>query len=155
MTVDRPRPIVLGVGNLLLGDEGIGVLAVQRLAAGRLAERADMIDGGTAGFPLLEHFQGQSRLILIDAAADGRPPGTVSHLKPQFASDYPRSLSAHDIGLRDLIEAAALTGRLPPVDLITISVADPRSVSLEVSKDVREALVEVERLVGELLETEV
>ena len=148
------RPLVLGVGNLLLGDEGIGVLAVQRLATTDLAGLAEFVDGGTGGFHLLEYFQGRSRLILIDAAADGQAPGTVSLLAPRFASDFPRSLSAHDIGLRDLIEAAGLTGDLPRMDLITVSVETPHDVTLEVSEPVRRALAEVERKVRELLAEE-
>jgi len=149
------RPIILGVGNLLLGDEGIGVLAVRRLETSDLAERADIIDGGTGGFHLLEYFQGRPRLILIDAAADGAPPGTVSHLEPRFASDFPRSLSAHDIGLRDLIEAASLTADgLPRMDLITVSVESRQAMTLDVSAAVLDALPEVERRVRELLEKE-
>lgn len=139
---------------MLLGDEGVGVLAVRRLQATDLAERAELVDGGTGGFHLLEYFQGRTRLILIDAAADGRPPGTVSHLKPRFASDFPRSLAAHDIGLRDLIEAASLTGGLPRVDLITVSIEGPQGVTLEVSEPVSRALSEVENEVRALLDAE-
>jgi hydrogenase maturation protease len=149
--VTAPKVTVLGIGNLLLGDEGIGVLAVRRLAATDLADRAEFVDGGTGSFELLEYFEGRPRLVLIDAAMDGRPPGTVSHLTPRFASDFPRSLSAHDIGLRDLIETASLTGDLPRIDLITISVETPQSLTLEVSAPVERALEEVEIKVRELL----
>jgi len=152
MTADEGRPVVLGVGNLLVGDEGIGVLAVRHLLETDLARRAEIVDGGTGGFHLLGYFQGRTRLILIDAAADGAPPGTVSHLQPRFASDFPRSLSAHDIGLRDLIEAAGLVGGLPRLDLITVSVESPKVMTLDVSAEVLGALPEVERKVRALLE---
>lgn len=148
-----PKVAVLGIGNLLLGDEGIGVLAVRHLAATDLTDRAEFVDGGTGSFELLGYFQNRPRLVLIDAAMDGRPPGTVSHLSPRFASDFPRSLSAHDIGLRDLIEAASLTGDLPRIDLITVSVETPESLTLEVSPPVKRALEEVEIKVRELLDS--
>jgi hydrogenase maturation protease len=146
------RPLILGVGNLLLGDEGIGVLAAQRLAKTNLAAKADIVDGGTGGFHLLSLLQDYARVILIDAAADGRPPGTITRLRPRFASDFPRSLSAHDIGLRDLIETAALLGELPRIDLITVSIEKVQSLGLEVSEPVSAALARIEELVRSLLE---
>jgi hydrogenase maturation protease len=150
---DPGRPLVLGLGNVLMGDEGIGILAARRLAEnGDLTARADVVDGGTGGFQLLGMFQDHPRLILVDAAMDGRPPGTVTLLRPRFASDFPKSLSAHDIGLRDLIEAAAMLGPLPPIDLVTVSITDLQSVSLDVSLPVRAALPEIEALVRRLLD---
>jgi len=153
-TCEDHKVVVLGVGNLLLGDEGIGVLAVRHLAGTDLTDRAEFVDGGTGSFELLGYFQDRPRLVLIDAAMDGRSPGTVSHLKPCFASDFPRSLSAHDIGLRDLIETASLTGDLPRMDLITISVETPQSLTLEVSAPVKRALDVIEIKVRELLAEE-
>lgn len=150
---DPGRPLVLGLGNILMGDEGIGILAARRLAGNaEIAARAELLDGGTGGFHLLGFFQDYPRLILIDAAMDAKPPGTVTHLRPRFASDFPKSLSAHDIGLRDLIEAASMLRPLPPLDLITISIASLQSLSLEVSLPVQAALPEVEALVLSLLD---
>jgi hydrogenase maturation protease len=110
----------------------------------------DVVDGGTGGFHLLSLFHDYPRIVMIDAAADGKPPGTVSVLKPRFASDFPKSLSAHDIGLKDLIEAATLLGGLPEIDLITVSVDKIQPMSLDLSPAVAAALPEIERLVREL-----
>jgi len=148
----RNRRLVLGVGNLLMGDEGIGVDAIRYLENGGFADRAILVDGGTGGFHLLGLFQDYATIILIDATADGQPPGTVSRLRPRFAIDFPTSLTAHDIGLKDLIEAAALLGKLPRVDLITISIASLSSMTLELSAPVRGALPRVAELVRECLE---
>jgi hydrogenase maturation protease len=147
------RPLILGLGNILMGDEGIGILAARRLAGnGGIAARAEILDGGTGGFHLLGLFQDHGRLILIDASMDGRPAGTVSHLRPRFATDFPKSLSAHNIGLRDLIEAASMLGPLPEIDLVTISIDSLQSLSLDVSLTVQAALPEVEALVRGLLD---
>jgi hydrogenase maturation protease len=147
------RTLVLGLGNVLMGDEGIGVLAARRLAADpEVTARAEVVDGGTGGFHLLGFFQDHPRMILVDAAMDGRPAGTVFHLKPRFAADFPRTLSAHDIGLRDLIESAALLAPLPPIDLVTVSIDAPQALSLEISRPVLAALTEVESLVRRLLD---
>lgn len=141
------RPLVLGVGNLLMGDEGVGVVAIRQLEEAGFAAQADLVDGGTGGFHLLGFFRGRSHIILIDAAADGQPPGTVSLLQPQFASDYPVSLTAHDIGLKDLIETAAILGDLPRVDLITVSVGELSSLTMDLSEPVTAALPGVQSLV--------
>ena len=146
MSAAPVRPLILGIGNLLLGDEGIGVVAVRYLEAEGFAARAELVDGGTGGFHLLGLFSGRPHLILIDATDDGRPPGTVTRLQPRYASDYPRTLSAHDIGLRDLIESAALLGAMPRVDLITISVGPLQPMTLELTPAVRAALPQIASL---------
>lgn len=145
------RPLILGVGNLLMGDEGVGVVTIQRLEQAGLASCADLVDGGTGGFHLLGLFRDRQHIILIDAAADGKPPGTVSLIHPRFANDYPPSLTAHDIGLKDLIETAALLGDLPRVDLITISVGELSELSMELSPPVAGAVDEVISLVESCL----
>jgi hydrogenase maturation protease len=146
------RILVLGIGNLLMGDEGIGVHAVQHLSKSPLPEGVDVVDGGTGGFHLLSYFEDYPSLIMIDATMDGQPPGTVRTLRPRFASDYPRTLTAHDIGLRDLVETAALLEHSPEVTLITISIAEMQPMETELSEPIRAAIPEVLRTVHTLLE---
>ena len=143
----RSRPLILGIGNLLLGDEGVGVHTIRRLERAGLEARADLLDGGTGGFHLLGAFCDRAWLILVDAAADGHPPGTVSRIRPRFASDFPRTLTAHDIGLKDLLESAMLLGALPEMDLITVSVTEHQPMSLDLSPTVAAALPQVEALI--------
>ena len=141
------KPLILGVGNLLMGDEGVGVAAVRRLVEAGLESQADLVDGGTGGFYLLGLLSSYERVILIDATMDGQPTGTVSLLKPRFASDFPPSLTAHDIGLKDLIESAALLGDLPQVELITVSIGELSGMTLELSGPVQDSLPRVEAMV--------
>ncbi len=145
------KPLILGVGNLLMGDEGVGVAAIRQLEQHGFAEHAELVDGGTSGFHLLGLFRDRQHLILIDATTDGQPPGTVSLIQPRYASDFPPSLTAHDIGLKDLLESAALLGDLPAVDLITVSISGLDGMSMELSPAVAAALTKVEALVRECL----
>lgn len=145
------RTLILGVGNLLLGDEGVGVHAARRLASVPLPPGAEVLDGGTGGFQLLSLFQEYDPIILIDATIDGEPPGTVKLLRPRFAGEFPRTLSAHDIGLRDLLETAQLLGSLPTLYLITVSIAEIQQMTMELSPPVAASLKEVERTVMEIL----
>jgi len=132
--------LILGIGNLLMGDEGVGVHAVRALEGEAIPQGVTVLDGGTGGFHLLELFDEHRHMILIDATLDDGEPGTVRVLRPKFASDFPRSLSAHDIGLRDLVESAALLGPLPTIDLITVSIAKIQPMSIEMTPEVRDAV---------------
>jgi hydrogenase maturation protease len=147
-------PLVLGIGNLVMGDEGIGVVAARRLEMEEgLPPGVTVVDGGTGGFHLLSYFSDYDPIILIDATLDGRPPGTVSVIEPRFLADFPRSLTAHDIGLRDMIESAALLGTLPKMFLVTVSVANLQPVGVIVTPEVEAAIPEVVRAVSECLRT--
>ncbi len=135
-----PKCLVLGIGNLLLCDEGVGVHVMRRLGDFPLPAGVDMLDGGTGGFHLLGCFSEHEILVIIDASLNGQPPGTVTVTRPRFASDFPRVLSSHDIGLRDLIESAALIGDLPRMYLIAISIAPNQSMGMELSAPVEASI---------------
>ena len=138
-----PRILVMGIGNLLMGDEGVGVHAVRLLAEHAWPPHVRLVDGGTGGFHLLSLFGDCDVLVMIDATLDGRTPGAVSVIEPRYATDFPKALSAHDIGLKDLVESAALLGMMPRVILVTISVADLQPMQLTMSPDVEASLPHV------------
>lgn len=143
--------LVLGIGNILMGDEGVGVAAVRELARRPLPEGVDCLDGGTGSFQLLGPLQEADRVILIDATADGRHPGTIERTQPRFSQDYPRRLTAHDIGLKDLLDAFYLLGRVPAVTLFTVSIDWPQEIGLELSRGVRASVPAlVEQVVAEI-----
>ena len=143
--------LVLGIGNLLMGDEGVGVHTLRAFDQEAWPDHVTLLDGGTGGFHLLEYLTTFPRIVMIDATMDGAPAGTVSVLRPRYASDFPRALTAHDIGLRDLIESAALLGPLPDVTLVTVSIAEIRSMVTDLSPAVGGAIPEVGRRVREAL----
>jgi hydrogenase maturation protease len=146
-------PLVLGIGNVLMGDEGVGVHAVWQME-GTLPPDVSLLDGGTGGFQLLGALTGHGRVFMIDATMDGQPAGTVSVLRPRYASDFPRSLTAHDIGLRDLVEAAALLGHLPRVTLVTVSIAAIVPMDTTLSPAVEAAIPAVRAMVNALVAAE-
>jgi hydrogenase maturation protease len=141
------KPLVLGIGKLLMGDEGVGIAAIRHLEEKGFAEHAELVDGGAGGFHLPDLIRDRRHIILIDAADDGKPAGTVSLIQPRYAGDFPPTLTAHELGLKDLLESAARSGDLPEVDLITISVGGPRSLTMDLSPAVAEALPLVKNLV--------
>lgn len=141
--MSKKRALILGIGNLLLGDEGVGVQAVQELEKHILPTGVDILDGGTGGFHLLAEIEQYPYVVLIDATMDGQKAGTVSLIKPKFASDYPPSLSAHDIGLKDLIESLYLTGKVPEIYLVAVSIEGIQAMTMELSKPVKSAIGDV------------
>ena len=148
------RRLILGIGNILMGDEGVGVRAIERLQQESWPPDVTVVDGGTGGFHLHEYLRDYTPVVMIDATMDGQAPGTVSILKPKYASDFPRVLTAHDIGLRDLIETAALLGPLPDITLITVTIAEIKSMVMTLSPEVEAALPRVAALVRDVVMNE-
>lgn len=135
-----------------MGDEGVGVHAVRGLESHPLPDGVGLLDGGTGGLHLLDHLQSAESVVLIDATVDGAPPGTVRRLRPRFSSDYPRTLTAHDIGLKDLIDAMHVLGDPPDITLITVSIDLPLEVGTSLTTPVEAALPDVAEAVIEEIE---
>ena len=137
----------------MLRDEGAGIHVVTSLEKEGFSE-ADLMDGGTGGFHLLGFIQSYKTVIIIDASIDEFPAGKVRILHPEYAKDFPRQLSAHEIGLKDLLESAFLLGNMPRIHLIAISIKDFQELGMELSEEVRKAIPvaiqSIKRLVSSL-----
>jgi len=147
------RTLVLGLGNILMGDEGIGVRSIEFMQEKPLPDNAELLDGGTGGFHLLSLFQEYKRFVIIDATLGTGPIGEIHVLKPRFASDFPRSLTSHDIGLRDLMQSAELLGELPEIFLVTINIGEFNTVQMKLSREVEAVLPRIRETVLRLLDT--
>jgi hydrogenase maturation protease len=125
-----PAPVlVVGIGNAVFGDDGLGVHAVEALRhdanPGRPALPAgvDLLDGGTAGLGLLPAIGHARALVIIDAVDVGATPGSVHVLTGADLSANQVRLSVHQLGASDLLAAARLTGTLP--DRVVLVGAQP------------------------------
>lgn len=117
------RKVVLGVGNLLLKDEGVGVHVIRALADRQAPPDVEVIDGGTAGCDLLPLISGAEKVVIVDALQGGEPPGAVYRLTPQDFEQQasPNVISLHDIGIMDVLRMLELMdGRLPSIVLIGV-----------------------------------
>lgn len=132
--------LVLGIGNYLMGDEGVGVQLIQKMDTLELPSYIDILDGGTGGFLLLSCIEAYGHIIFVDATMDGKSPGSISLIKPKFASDFPSALSVHDVGLKDMIEAVYLMDKRPEIQLMTISIEEMKPMTLELSDEVAAAI---------------
>jgi len=146
---------VLGLGNVLMGDEGIGVYVVraveQKLAELGLPGDVECLDGGTGGFSLLEPLENADNIILIDAAADGNPVGTVTRTTPRFSRDYPPTLTAHDIGMKDLLDMFYIQGGQHEIVLYAITIDPKQPIRMSLSNEgEKSAALAVSQIITEL-----
>lgn len=134
--------IVLGLGNILRGDEGVGVHALEALREGyRLPPNVVLVDGGTAGFRLLESIAGADRLLVLDAVDAGAKPGTLFQFTPDQLPPATVSASLHEAGLPDLLAwLEATESRRPETVIIGVQAGSISPWKLDLSGPVRAAL---------------
>jgi hydrogenase maturation protease len=145
------KTLVLGLGNILMSDEGVGVHVLRALERHRLPPNIECLDGGTGGFILLEPMQDADRVVMIDAAADGNPVGTVTRTVPRFSRDYPPTLTAHDVGIKDLLDLFYMLDGGREVTLYAITIDPHQPISMSLSPEIASAAdVAVHQILTEL-----
>ena len=109
------RTLILGIGNLLLSDDGVGIHAVRLLQENvKFDKSVQVIDGGTCGLDLMQYLEGMDRLIILDAAKPNHSPGKITRITGEKVPAYLSiKTSPHEIGLPELLFAAKLTDIYP------------------------------------------
>jgi hydrogenase maturation protease len=122
--------LVLGIGNVLLTDEGVGVRTLKELERRfSFPANVELLDGGTSGIELLRHIRKRDCLIIIDAMKCGQAPGTVVRVEGEdVPAAFRTRISPHQLGLSDLLAAAMLTDELPK-NLVLFGV-EPESIDI-------------------------
>ena len=139
------RTIVIGLGNPLMADDGLGLAALERLRAEwRVPADVELVDGGTWGMSLLPTIEDAGRVLLLDAVRTGASPGTLHVME---RDDLPRylstKLSPHQVDLRDVLALAELRGTLP-ADTVAVGLEPARvELSNELSNVLRVRLDDV------------
>ncbi|GAB7140671.1 HyaD/HybD family hydrogenase maturation endopeptidase [Deferribacterales bacterium RsTz2092] len=145
--------VVLGIGNLLLSDEGFGVHAVRELSKYTFPDNVSVYDGGTLGLLSAPLFEGCDLLVLIDAvAADGAAGTIVEYSKDDIMLDkIPVKLSQHQIGFQETLLIAELRGQCPKEIIFLGVISDNMNAGVELSPVCREALDKVVARVEEII----
>jgi hydrogenase maturation protease len=141
--------VIIGIGNLLHGDDGVGVHAVKYLE-GKVPENVRLVEGGVYSLDLLVFLEGVSHAIFIDAVDVEDEPGAIYRFSPQDVMEQPKTpLSVHDLGLYDLIGAAELLDQRP--EHITIIAVQVKSLEMgmDLSPELRKALPRIHGLILE------
>ena len=138
----RERILVLGVGNLLMGDDGVGIHAVRELVKRTLPPGVDVVDGGTAGLDLLRLMEGYAKVVIIDAVDAGEEPGAILRFTPEDITtqtvDF--AVSLHQTELLKVLELATCVGQsLPPIVVYGVQLME-MAWSTELSPAVQDQL---------------
>lgn len=137
--------MLIGLGNLIMGDEGVGVHVMRRLEGEYAFEpRVELVDGGTSGLDLLPLLKDQRRLLLIDALAADAPPGSIRIIRDQaIKSALTEKVSLHHLGIADLLALAELLDYAPP-EIVLIGIVPERlEMELGLSQRLRARMPEV------------
>ena len=134
-TTDTPTPdnqkktTVLGVGNLLLSDEGVGVHVVKRLMGMALPPEVEVIDGGVSGLGLMNIVARADHLIVIDAVRAGGPPGSIYRFGSEDLTAHPDTykMSVHEIGILEVLNLSRFVGQTPKTTIIGV---EPKSMEM-------------------------
>lgn len=142
MSGSAPAILVLGVGNLLLRDEGLGVHAIAALAGkSDLPSNVTLLDGGTLGPALLDAILGCDRLIVVDVARRGLPAGALSRISgEELLGTFTAKQSAHEWRIAEVLLQARLLGQLPLTTAFTVEPYDISTFDVELSPVVAQGL---------------
>lgn len=116
------RTVVIGLGNPLMGDDGVGLAALARLRDDWELDGVELVDGATWGLALLPVIEDAERLVLLDAiAAHGQPGDVIELARDRLPIYLSRKLSPHQVDMRDALAVAELRGRLPN-DIVALGI---------------------------------
>jgi hydrogenase maturation protease len=150
----RPAVLILGIGNLLMRDEGIGVRVVEALGHVGLPDGVEVVDGGTAGADLIDLLAQRQKVIVIDALQADQKPGTVLRLQPEnILPSSDQSLSLHELGLAETLRMTQYLNCAPTE--VVIFAIQPQAVEpgLELSDTVAATIPQIIELVQAELKT--
>jgi hydrogenase maturation protease len=151
-TSSPPKIVILGVGNLLLSDEGVGVHVANELMKMDLPPEVSVVEGGTDGFRLLNVITEADRLIVIDAVKGGADPGSIYRFDIDDVRNCPSGFktSVHQIGILEVIDLSELIGKKPHTTIIGI---EPKSIEMgmELTPEIKSKVPRIIELIFEEL----
>ncbi len=145
-----PSILILGIGNILLGDEGVGVRVIEAMSEIKMPDNVELMDGGTASMDILGNLDSEIKVIIIDAVQGGGEPGTIYRFTPKdIQSPKPVFTSLHQIGLLETLSELEMVGR-PPLNIVIFGI-EPKNLEwgLELSPEIAAIIPRVSQMVLE------
>lgn len=148
---------ILGCGNLLMGNDGVGLKVIEALHKTELnnLKDLDIVDAGVCGLDLLSLFDDAIKVIIVDAVLANSPPGSVHRIEGkdllEGAEFYPM-VSVHDVTITDVLKIGEQIQSLPEIVLIGIEIGSPATeITQEISPDVLKGVDKAIRIIREEL----
>jgi len=121
--------VIIGIGNILLQDDGVGVHVIKQLENEKLPSTIELVDGGTSTLDTLGFFLDYKKVIVVDCLRAGLKPGTIYKIKPEDIKNYQKeNLSIHDVQILDVARMANMMNKYPEVIIFGI---EPEKISLD------------------------
>ena len=139
----RGKTVILGIGNVLLGDEGVGVHVIQEMSNMDLPNGVELVDGGTSTMDFLLYMEGAEKLIIIDAFKGGQKPGTIYRCTPEdLMAKEQRLMSLHDVGPIQTFRIAKILGYQTTIVIIGV---EPEAIDwgMELSPKIKERMTQI------------
>lgn len=130
--------LILGIGNILQSDDGLGVYIVNEILKSNipLPENVEVMDGGTAGFDLLSLMEDRKKIIIVDALKADDTPGSIYRFKPEHAVSSDNMFSLHQVGILEVIRFLKLLGHNPEIEIVGIVPKDIATLDISISNEV-------------------
>lgn len=151
----KKKTAILGIGNLLLRDDGIGIHVINELQKHDLAKDIEIIDGGTSIFDLLNVFMENQKVVIVDSLKGGHSPGTIYRVSPSELGNYIQANSSlHDVQIFDIIKNANLLGYYPEVIIIGV---EPKEIfyDMELTKELESEIPNIIDIVKDEIKKEI
>ena len=155
MSILRAPIRILGCGNLLMGNDGVGVRVIEALSKTELKDREDIDiqDAGVCGLGLLGYLEGAKKVIIVDAIVANSPPGTVHRIEGKElieSAEFLPLVSVHDLTITDVLKIGKEVQPLPEIVIIGIEIETViTEATLEISPDILKGMDEAIRLIRE------
>jgi len=121
LSLDMKETVIIGIGNILLQDDGVGVHVIKQLENENLPSTIELVDGGTSTLDTLGFFLDFKKVIVVDCLRAGLEPGTIYKIKPDDIKNYKKeNLSIHDVQILDVVKMANMMNKYPDVVIFGI-----------------------------------
>jgi hydrogenase maturation protease len=136
------RVLILGIGNTLRGDDGLGVFIVKQMEESgiRLPKGVSLLDGGTAGFDLLGLIDGYDKIVIVDALKTNDKPGSIYRFTPEHAVESRARISMHEVGIMEVIKTLRIMDINPEIEFVGIVPENISDMNTTISQAVMESI---------------
>ncbi|OHD68706.1 MAG: hypothetical protein A2W19_12900 [Spirochaetes bacterium RBG_16_49_21] len=136
------RVLILGIGNLLKSDDGLGVHIIRYMeeSAVTLPDGVELLDGGTAGFDLLGLIEDYDKIVIVDALKTDDKPGSIYRFTPEHAVETRSRFSLHEVGIMEVIRVLKIMDRNPEIEFVGIVPENIRDIDINISPAVKESI---------------
>ncbi len=138
----KKKVLILGIGNMLHKDDGIGVFIVNEIinSVKDLPKYVEVADGGVLGYDLLPLMSGREKIVIVDALKTGDTPGSIYKFPAKHLADSNNKFSLHEMGVKKIIDMLTLTGETPEIEIIGVVPEDIQTLEIGVSDSVKKSI---------------